>query len=76
MPTDSHAKDELIVQGIAASQGVFDPNTGLWNLASLPTGSTATLSYTIAAPSMAGTLTDTTSTLANKARAIRKTDSK
>jgi uncharacterized repeat protein (TIGR01451 family) len=50
-----------------ASQGTYDPATGVWNLASLngPTGAplapnaTATLALTVTAPNMAGALTNT-----------------
>jgi uncharacterized repeat protein (TIGR01451 family) len=41
-----------------ASQGVYDPSTGLWNLASLGKGFSATLSFTVVAPNIAGALTD------------------
>jgi uncharacterized repeat protein (TIGR01451 family) len=39
-----------------ASQGVFDPSTGTWNIGGLGSGLSATLSLTITAPGMAGTL--------------------
>ncbi|HEX2642880.1 MAG TPA: S8 family serine peptidase, partial [Thermoanaerobaculia bacterium] len=41
-----------------ASRGVYNPATGLWNLATLPPGGTATLSITLNAPNMAGPLTN------------------
>lgn len=41
-----------------ASQGVYNPATGLWNLASLGSGGTATLALTFTAPNMAGALTN------------------
>jgi uncharacterized repeat protein (TIGR01451 family) len=41
-----------------ASQGSYNPATGLWNLASLGSGFSATLDITLAAPNMAGALTD------------------
>ncbi len=41
-----------------ASQGVYNPSTGLWNLASLGKGASATLSITLPAPNIAGALTD------------------
>ncbi len=41
-----------------ASQGTYNPATGLWNLATLGTGFSATLNITLAAPNMAGALTD------------------
>ncbi len=41
-----------------ASEGVYTPATGLWNVASLGKGSTATLALTLPAPNMAGALTD------------------
>lgn len=41
-----------------ASQGVYNPATGLWNLASLGNGGTATLTLTFTAPNMAGALTN------------------
>ncbi|MDX1999000.1 MAG: IPTL-CTERM sorting domain-containing protein [Thermoanaerobaculia bacterium] len=42
-----------------ASHGVYNPATGLWEIASLPTGVTATLDLTFTAPNMAGALTNT-----------------
>jgi uncharacterized repeat protein (TIGR01451 family) len=41
-----------------ASQGSYNPATGLWNLASLAPGASATLDITVAAPNIAGALTD------------------
>jgi uncharacterized repeat protein (TIGR01451 family) len=41
-----------------ASQGSYNPATGLWNLAILPSGQTATLGITFTAPNTAGPLTD------------------
>lgn len=41
-----------------ASQGIYNPATGLWNLASLGNGGTATLTLTFTAPNMAGALTN------------------
>jgi uncharacterized repeat protein (TIGR01451 family) len=52
---------------VTTSQGVFDPGTGLWDLASLGTDATATLQYSITAPNMAGNLTNTVSTVSTKA---------
>ena len=40
------------------SDGVYNPATGLWNVASLGNGNSATLSLTFTAPNMAGTLTN------------------
>jgi uncharacterized repeat protein (TIGR01451 family) len=39
-----------------ASQGVYTPATGHWDLASLPVGQTATLQFAVTAPNMAGNL--------------------
>ncbi len=39
-----------------ASQGVYNPATGHWDLASLPVGQTATLQFNVTAPNMAGNL--------------------
>jgi uncharacterized repeat protein (TIGR01451 family) len=39
-----------------ASQGVYNPATGHWDLASLPVGQTATLQFAVTAPNMAGNL--------------------
>jgi|CXWL01.1.fsa_nt_gi uncharacterized repeat protein (TIGR01451 family) len=41
-----------------ASHGVYDPATGLWEIASLATGVSATLDLTFTAPNIAGPLTD------------------
>lgn len=41
-----------------ASQGVYDPATGVWNLGSLGSGFSANLAITVTTPSMAGTLTN------------------
>ena len=41
-----------------ASHGLYNPATGLWNLASLGNGNTATLSITVNAPLVAGPLTN------------------
>jgi uncharacterized repeat protein (TIGR01451 family) len=41
-----------------ASQGTYNPATGLWNLASLAPGASATLGITVTAPNMAGALTN------------------
>jgi len=41
-----------------ASQGVYDEVTGLWNFASLDVGKSATLAISLAAPNMAGALTE------------------
>jgi uncharacterized repeat protein (TIGR01451 family) len=41
-----------------ASQGVYNPATGIWNLASLGKGFSATLALTLNAPNMAGALTE------------------
>jgi uncharacterized repeat protein (TIGR01451 family) len=41
-----------------ASQGVYNPATGLWDLASLGSGNSATLDLTFVAPNMAGPLTN------------------
>lgn len=40
------------------SIGVYNPTTGLWNVASLGTGESATLALTFTAPNMAGPLTN------------------
>jgi uncharacterized repeat protein (TIGR01451 family) len=40
------------------SDGVYNPSTGVWNLASLGKGETATLQITVPAPYMIGNLTD------------------
>jgi len=41
-----------------ASQGIYDQVTGLWNVASLDVGKSATLAISLAAPNMAGALTE------------------
>lgn len=41
-----------------ASQGSYNPATGLWNLASLGSGASATLAITVTAPNTAGALTN------------------
>ncbi|MES1243222.1 MAG: S8 family serine peptidase, partial [Acidobacteriota bacterium] len=41
-----------------ASQGTYNPSTGLWNLASLAPGNSATLAITVTAPNTAGPLTN------------------
>lgn len=41
-----------------ASQGVYVPATGVWNIASLGKGGTATLTISLNAPNIAGALTD------------------
>jgi len=51
-----------------ASQGVYVPATGLWNLASLPVGDTATLTFTVTAPNFAGNLVNNASAASLKAR--------
>lgn len=45
-----------------ASQGVYTPGSGHWDLASLPTGETATLQFTVTAPNFAGNLVNDAST--------------
>jgi uncharacterized repeat protein (TIGR01451 family) len=45
-----------------ASQGVYNPATGHWDLASLEVGSTATLTFTVTAPNFAGNLVNNAST--------------
>ncbi len=57
--------------GVTASQGVFDSSTGLWNVASLGAGATATLQFSITAPNMAGILTSSVSTLSTKSGRLR-----
>ncbi len=44
--------------GFTASQGSYNPGTGLWNLASLGSGGSATLAITVTAPNTAGPLTN------------------
>ncbi|HLX08855.1 MAG TPA: hypothetical protein VKY89_13435, partial [Thermoanaerobaculia bacterium] len=43
------------------------PATGVWNLASLPVGETATLTFTVTAPNFAGNLVNNASTVSNAA---------
>jgi uncharacterized repeat protein (TIGR01451 family) len=50
-----------------ASQGLYTPATGIWNLASLPVGETATLSFSVTAPNFAGNLVNNASTTSNAA---------
>jgi uncharacterized repeat protein (TIGR01451 family) len=50
-----------------ASQGLYTPATGIWNLASLPVGETATLSFSVTAPNFAGNLVNNASTMSNAA---------
>jgi uncharacterized repeat protein (TIGR01451 family) len=45
-----------------ASQGIYNPATGHWDLASLAVGNTATLSFTVTAPNFAGNLVNNAST--------------
>ena len=45
-----------------ASQGVYNPATGHWDLASLEAGNTATLTFTVTAPNFAGNLVNNAST--------------
>ena len=48
-----------------ASQGSYDPSTGLWNLASLGRGVAASLVFSLNAPNIAGPLTDQANALAD-----------
>jgi uncharacterized repeat protein (TIGR01451 family) len=50
-----------------ASHGVYDSATGLWEIASLTTGVTATLDLTFTAPNMAGVLTNVATVSASTA---------
>src|SRR5258708_35184676 len=50
-----------------ASQGVYNPATGHWDLASLPVGDTATLTFTVMAPNCACSLVDNASTSSPRA---------
>jgi len=50
-----------------ASQGVYNPATGHWDLASLSVGNTATLTFTVTAPNFAGSLVNNASTVSLKA---------
>jgi uncharacterized repeat protein (TIGR01451 family) len=56
-----------------ASQGVYNAATGIWNLASLPVGDTATLTFTVTAPNFAGNLVNNATTAALKSRPHGKT---
>ncbi|MFL6235742.1 MAG: S8 family serine peptidase, partial [Thermoanaerobaculia bacterium] len=49
-----------------ASQGVYSPATGHWDLASLEVGNTATLTFTVTAPNFAGNLVNNASTSSAK----------
>ena len=57
----------LTPTGSVASKGVFNSGTGLWNIASLGKGNTATLAITVTAPNTAGPLTDDGTTAATTA---------
>ncbi len=46
----------LAASSYSASQGAFNPATGTWSFGSLPPGGAATLSFTVTAPAMVGTL--------------------
>jgi uncharacterized repeat protein (TIGR01451 family) len=50
-----------------ASQGVYSPATGHWDLASLEVGNTATLTFTVTAPNFAGNLVNNASTSSARA---------
>jgi uncharacterized repeat protein (TIGR01451 family) len=50
-----------------ASQGLYNPATGIWKLASLPVGETATLTFSVTAPNFAGNLVNNASTTSNAA---------
>jgi uncharacterized repeat protein (TIGR01451 family) len=52
-----------------ASQGLYTPATGIWNLASLPVGETATLTFNVIAPNFAGNLVNNASTASNNVAA-------
>jgi uncharacterized repeat protein (TIGR01451 family) len=52
------------------SQGVYNPATGHWSLASLPVGDSATLSFTVTAPNIAGNLVNNATTSSSKSLAI------
>jgi uncharacterized repeat protein (TIGR01451 family) len=56
-----------------ASQGVYNAATGVWNLASLPVGNTATLTFTVTAPNFAGNLVNNATTAALKSLPHGKT---
>jgi uncharacterized repeat protein (TIGR01451 family) len=45
-----------------ASQGIYNPATGHWDLASLEVGNTATLTFTVTAPNFAGNLVNNAAT--------------
>jgi uncharacterized repeat protein (TIGR01451 family) len=55
-----------------ASQGVYAPATGHWDLASLPVGNTATLTFTVTAPNFAGSLVNNATTSSAKALVIHR----
>ena len=55
-----------------ASQGVYTPATGHWDLASLPVGNTATLTFTVTAPNFAGSLVNNATTSSAKALVIHR----
>jgi uncharacterized repeat protein (TIGR01451 family) len=50
--------EPLAPTGVVASHGVYNPATGLWNVAGLGSGNSATLALTFTAPNMAGPLTN------------------
>ncbi len=56
----------LAAGSFTASQGLYTPATGLWNLASLPVRDTATLSFTVTAPNFAGNLVNNATTVSNR----------
>ncbi len=51
--------------GFTVSNGTYNPATGLWNLASLGEGASATLTITVTAPNTAGPLTNQGTATAN-----------
>ncbi len=53
-----------------ASQGIYSPATGHWDLASLEVGNTATLTFTVTAPNTAGNLVNTATT--SSARSVTR----
>jgi uncharacterized repeat protein (TIGR01451 family) len=57
----------LHATSFTASQGLYTPATGIWNLASLPIGDTATLTFLVTAPNIAGNLVNNASTMSNQA---------
>ncbi|HMZ17883.1 MAG TPA: putative Ig domain-containing protein, partial [Blastocatellia bacterium] len=65
IPVSFPAFPTLTAGSFTASQGVFTPATGFWNLASLGKGGTATLSYTVTAPNTAGPLTSSATASSN-----------